>query len=144
MLNNKQDLIREHSLQALMGGGARNFLVVNVPPIGCSTQSREAYANALGNANGDISTRLDEHNCLRPLNDVIDLHNTQLRDLLQALRNKHQDGLFVYVDYNGVIRSMLSSRFTSILGRCLFIHVDRVDFLFHTSKSEPCLASLVV
>lgn len=98
-------VVHDHA-QTLFDSGARNFLIVNMPPLGCSTAFKELYTQA-SSPSTNINLDLDDNECIRVLNDVVQMHNNVLREMLQYFRATHPNATFIYADYNGVIRHML-------------------------------------
>ncbi|CAM6101443.1 unnamed protein product [Calypogeia fissa] len=79
-------------IQTLYGDGARNFLVFNVPPQGCSPQ----YLTIFGSLN---QADYDEYGCLIAYNQVIQVFNSQLKTAIDGLRSSLVGSTILYFDY---------------------------------------------
>ncbi|KAH9331693.1 hypothetical protein KI387_003801 [Taxus chinensis] len=86
------------AMEDLYNGGARNFMVFNLPPIGCTPE----LLTLIGRMSTTTVLDFDYLGCYMPYNEVISLHNSVLFQALQSLRLRHLDGLFIYVDYYAI------------------------------------------
>eukprot|EP01018_Ginkgo_biloba_P027657 Gb_41803 [translate_table: standard] len=83
-------------IKKLHGFGARNFLVIGVPPQGCSP----FYLTLLKGPK-------DEFNCLSDINEIHQLHQSHLKTALQALRTSLPDSDIIFADYYGAYMSVI-------------------------------------
>lgn len=83
-------------MQKLHGTGARNFLVVGVPPQGCSP----FYLTVLNGSK-------DEYNCLVEVNEIHRLHESMLKRALRDLREQLTDSNVMFADYYRAFMSVI-------------------------------------
>ncbi|XP_057867704.2 GDSL esterase/lipase At1g28600 isoform X1 [Cryptomeria japonica] len=83
-------------VKKLHGTGARNFLVVGVPPQGCSP----FYLTVLNGSK-------DEYNCLVEVNEIHRLHETKLKIALRDLREQLRDSNIMFGDYYRAFMSVI-------------------------------------
>ncbi|XP_057867707.2 GDSL esterase/lipase At1g28600 isoform X2 [Cryptomeria japonica] len=84
------------TLVKLHGTGARNFLVVGVPPQGCSP----FYLTVLSGSK-------DRYNCLVEVNEIHRLHETMLKVALRDLREQLRDSNIMFADYYRAFMSVI-------------------------------------
>jgi len=85
-----------YCLQRLFNLGARKIVVANVGPIGCIPYIRDANLKPY---EGD--------ECVTFPNELAQLFNTQLRSLVEELRTKLEESLFVYADVYHIMEDIL-------------------------------------
>lgn len=105
------DKIRQTS-EVLYANGARHFLFISVPPLGCSPFQLVRFPN----------DAKDSFGCLQDLNALSYKHSSELLKLVHDLRGAHPDATFVFVDYYGayihVLQNSGSYGFTNTLDAC--------------------------
>ncbi|XP_002963929.2 GDSL esterase/lipase At4g01130 [Selaginella moellendorffii] len=89
-------------IEDLYAESARNFLIVNVPPVGCTPELLTFFNHVDTNPED-----YDSAGCFTPYNAVLEAHNDVLMDAVNRLRNVHPDGLFVYADYYRITGDIL-------------------------------------
>lgn len=80
------------NLRELYQVGARNLMIINVPPIGCTPE----LLTILPQGPPEF---YDEFGCHIPFNNVLNNHNVQLKNGLQALRQELPEARITSVDY---------------------------------------------
>ncbi|KAH9305822.1 hypothetical protein KI387_010226, partial [Taxus chinensis] len=85
-----------HLIKKLHGVGARNFLVIGVPPQGCSP----FYLTM-------VNGTKDRFNCLAHVNTIHRLHDKKLKMALRKLRRELVDSNIMFADYYGAFMSVL-------------------------------------
>ncbi|XP_030532574.2 GDSL esterase/lipase At1g09390-like isoform X3 [Rhodamnia argentea] len=70
--------------------GGKNFWVHNTGPLGCLPQKLATIAHN--------ASDVDEHGCLKSLNDAARVFNRQLQSLCEELRSQMKNATIVYVD----------------------------------------------
>ncbi|MCO5602602.1 hypothetical protein L7F22_056736 [Adiantum nelumboides] len=98
--------------EALYANGARHFLFISIPPLGCSPSILS------GNPTGPK----DSNGCLQEFNAISVAHGMQLFSLVNGLRSKHSDATFAFLDYYGAFYQTLAASaslgFTDTLDAC--------------------------
>ena len=89
------------SMQELHNLGASTIIVMNVIPLGCTP----GYLSFLTGSNSNGT--LDEDGCLTSINNVVDLHNTQLQHLINKLRAELLLSNLVVFDANAIYRDAI-------------------------------------
>ncbi|KAH9305815.1 hypothetical protein KI387_010219, partial [Taxus chinensis] len=82
--------------QNLYETGARNFLVMGVPPQGCTP----FYLTMLNGSR-------DEFNCHLQVNEIYRLHDSNLKIAIKGLRQKLQDTNLMFADYYEAFMSVM-------------------------------------
>ncbi|KAH9305819.1 hypothetical protein KI387_010223, partial [Taxus chinensis] len=85
-----------HLIKKLHGVGARNFLVIGVPPQGCSP-----FYLTMVNGTKDI------YNCVSEANEIHRVHDKKLKMALRNLRRELVDSNIMFADYYGAFMSVL-------------------------------------
>ncbi|XP_057867711.2 GDSL esterase/lipase At1g28600 isoform X2 [Cryptomeria japonica] len=83
-------------IKKLHGTGAGNFLVIGVPPQGCSP----FYLTVLNGSK-------DEYKCLVEVNEIHRLHETKLKIALRDLREQLRDSNILFADYYRAFMSVI-------------------------------------
>ncbi|MCO5557104.1 hypothetical protein L7F22_010660 [Adiantum nelumboides] len=102
-----------NATEVLYASGARQFLLIGVPPIGCIPAALSAFkSNASRDGNG----------CIPELNAISDTHASQLLSTANDLRSRHADATYTFLDFNGayidVLRSSAALGFSNTLDAC--------------------------
>ncbi|KAJ7541332.1 hypothetical protein O6H91_10G055100 [Diphasiastrum complanatum] len=82
--------------------GARNFIVLNVPAVGCLPSVVSSLGTGAANST-------DSFGCLHALNEVVQSYNSLLKTSLQQINQVISDATITYADYYGVHRESLSN-----------------------------------
>lgn len=88
--------------QRIFKFGARSFMIVNLPPLGCLPALLTLYPET-------DSGRYDTYGCLDTLNEISRTHNELLESRVTDLRNNYTNATFYYADYYNVYRDVLKS-----------------------------------
>ncbi|KAJ7565392.1 hypothetical protein O6H91_02G058600 [Diphasiastrum complanatum] len=88
----------ESSIQSLYSSGARNFLVVNLPPAGCTPYYLSIFVSN--------ASDYDEMGCLSSYNNVITLHNNMLKSSIMGLRKQLFNATLLYADFEGIFKDV--------------------------------------
>lgn len=89
----------------VIAAGARTVLVPGMIPLGCEPQLLALYDQS-GGAAGDHDP---ESGCIRPLNDLAELHNRALNGMLRELRRAHPGTAVLYADLYGAVAGLIAS-----------------------------------
>ena len=89
-------------MQRIYAFGARTFMIVNLPPLGCLPALLTLYPQT-------DSERYDTYGCLDNLNEISKTHNALLRSRVEELRNNYTSATFYLADYYNVYRDVLKS-----------------------------------
>jgi phospholipase/lecithinase/hemolysin len=90
------------SLQSIIAFGARDILVMNLPPLGCTPAMLTLYGNS-------SSAAYDDHGCLSDLNEITTTHNEALGDQMVKLHNEYPALNLFYGDLHGVYTDILDN-----------------------------------
>ncbi|KAJ7541330.1 hypothetical protein O6H91_10G055100 [Diphasiastrum complanatum] len=74
--------------------GARNFIVLNVPAVGCLPSVVSSLGTGAANST-------DSFGCLHALNEVVQSYNSLLKTSLQQINQVISDATITYADYYG-------------------------------------------
>lgn len=88
--------------QRIFKFGARSFMIVNLPPLGCLPALLTLYPEK-------ASGNYDAYGCSDSLNEISRTHNTLLESRVTELRNNYTNATFYYADYYNVYRDVLKS-----------------------------------
>ncbi|MCO5597063.1 hypothetical protein L7F22_051137 [Adiantum nelumboides] len=98
--------------EVLYASGARQFLFIGVPPIGCIPAALSAFKSNARDGNG----------CIPELNAISDAHASQLLSTVNDLRSRHADATFTFLDFSGayidVLQASAALGFSNTLDAC--------------------------
>lgn len=105
-------------MQNIYQSGGRNFWVHNTGPLGCLPQKLALH--------GQNASELDEHGCLKPLNDAAKTFNEQLRVFCEQLRPKLVNATIVYVDMYSIKYDLIANalNYGMVLDQFCFIFIS--------------------
>ncbi|MCO5614208.1 hypothetical protein L7F22_068488 [Adiantum nelumboides] len=87
----------KNATEILYADGARQFLFIGIPPIGCIPAALSTYL---------LSAR-DDNGCIPELNTVASEHASQLVSAINDLRTRHPDATFTFLDFYGAYNQLL-------------------------------------
>ncbi len=99
-------------MQSLYQQGARNIMVLNVPPAGCYPVS----VQMLGPWN---ASALDSDGCLTALNSAIQASNALLKAGLDDLRARTADASIILADLYSIVKTLITNG--SQFGKCILL-----------------------
>ncbi|KAG0575663.1 hypothetical protein KC19_5G021500 [Ceratodon purpureus] len=90
------------AVKRIFAFGARTFMIVNLPPLGCLPALLTLYPEV-------DSARYDTYGCLDVFNNISKTHNALLLSRVEDLRSTYTNATFYLADYYNVYRDVLKS-----------------------------------
>lgn len=112
-------------MQGIYKHGGKNFWIHNTGPLGCLPQ--KVATRNVSNLND-----IDDHGCVKSMNEAAQAFNNQLRALCEQLRLQMKDTTIVYVDmyaikYDLIANSSTYGEFTLFISNILRVWHTHID-----------------